>query len=46
MAIAEGPSNEVALAQLFGLGMAGHIQTMTMKAFEVEEFGAILKQLP
>ena len=46
VAIAEGPSDEAALAQLFGLGMAGNIRTMTMKAFGVEEFGEILKQLP
>jgi uncharacterized protein with GYD domain len=46
VAIAEGPSDEVALAQLFGIGMAGNVRTMTMKAFDEEEFGKVLKMLP
>jgi uncharacterized protein with GYD domain len=46
VAIAEGPSDEVALAQLLALGMAGNVKTMTMKAFTTEEFAEILKKLP
>ena len=44
--IAEGPSDEVALAQLIGLGMGGNVRTMAMKAFTREEFAAILSKLP
>ena len=44
--IAEGPSDEVAMAQLFGLGMAGNVRTTTLKAFTREEFAEILKKLP
>jgi uncharacterized protein with GYD domain len=46
VAITEGPSDEVAMAQLLGLGMAGNVRTTTMKAFTPEEFGKILKMLP
>jgi uncharacterized protein with GYD domain len=46
VAIAEGPSDEVALMQLLGLGMAGNVRTTTLKAFTAEEFAEILKKLP
>ena len=46
VAIAEGPSDEVAIAQLLGLGMAGNVRTTTLKAFTREEFAAILEKLP
>jgi uncharacterized protein with GYD domain len=46
VAIAEGPSDQVALALLLGLGMAGNVRTTTLKAFGMEEFAALLKQLP
>lgn len=46
VAIAEGPSDEVAVAQLLGLAMAGNVRTTTLKAFTREEFAAIIKQLP
>jgi uncharacterized protein with GYD domain len=46
VAIAEGPSDEVALAQLLALGMAGNVRTTTLKAFTTEEFAEILKMLP
>lgn len=46
VAIAEGPSDEVTLAQLLALGMAGNVRTMTLKAFPVEQFAGILKKLP
>jgi uncharacterized protein with GYD domain len=46
VAIAEGPNDKVALAQLLGLGMAGNVRTKTLKAFSGEEFAEILKMLP
>jgi len=46
VAIAEAPSDEVALAQLLGLGIAGNVRTTTLKAFTTEEFAEILKKLP
>jgi len=46
VAIVEGPSDEVALLQLIGLGMAGHVRTTTLKAFTPEEFSAVLEKLP
>ena len=46
VAIAEGPSDEVALVQLLGLGMAGNVRTTTLKAFSMEEFATILKKQP
>ena len=46
VAIAEGPSDEVTLAQLLALGMAGYVRTTTLKAFTVEQFAEILKMLP
>lgn len=44
--IGEGPSDEVAMLQLLGLGMQGNVRTTTLKAFTKEEFAAILKKLP
>jgi len=46
VAITEAPGDEVALAQLLGLGMAGNVRTTTLKAFTTDEFAEILKQLP
>lgn len=46
VAIAEAPSDEVALAQLLSLGMMGTVRTTTLKAFTTEQFAAILKKLP
>lgn len=46
VAITEGPSDEVALVQLFGLAMAGNVKTTSMKAFSLEEFEGLLKKLP
>lgn len=46
VAIAEAPSDEVALAQLLGLGMAGFVRTTTFKAFTVPQFAEVLKKLP
>ncbi|MDD2320114.1 MAG: GYD domain-containing protein [Geobacteraceae bacterium] len=46
VAITEGPSDELALAQLLALGMAGNVRTTTRKAFSMEAFEDILKKLP
>lgn len=46
VAIAEGPSDEAALLQLLGLGMAGNVRTTTLKAFTRGEFENLLKKLP
>ena len=46
VAIAEGPSDEDAMLQLLGLGMAGNVRTTTLKAFTPTEFGELLKKLP
>jgi uncharacterized protein with GYD domain len=46
VAIAEGPGDEVAMAQLLALGMAGNVRTTTLKAFTREEFAEIIKMLP
>ena len=46
VAIAEGPDDETALAQLLGLGMAGNVRTTSLKAFTQAEFVEILKRLP
>jgi len=46
VAIAEGPSDQVALAQLLALGMAGNVRTVTLKAFTKDELAEIVKKLP
>jgi uncharacterized protein with GYD domain len=46
VAIAEGPSDEVALQQLAALGMGGSVRTTTLKAFTPEEFQALVQKLP
>ncbi len=45
MAIAEGPSDEVARAQLIGIGMTGNVLTMTIKVLIVDEFAEVLRLL-
>jgi uncharacterized protein with GYD domain len=44
--IAEFPSDEVAVAFLLSLGAAGNVRTTTLKAFNMQEFAAILGKLP
>ncbi|MGD2144467.1 MAG: GYD domain-containing protein [Anaerolineae bacterium] len=44
--VAEGPSDEVALLQLFGLGAAGNVRTTTLKAFTLEEYKELVTKLP
>ena len=46
VAIAEGPSDEVALTFLMGLGAAGNVRTTTLKAFKREDFVKLVKKLP
>lgn len=46
VAVAETPNDEVALAQLLSLGMAGFVRTTTLKAFSLQEFTAALQRLP
>jgi len=46
VAIAEVPSDEVAMAGLLGVGSAGTVRTTTLKAFTIEQLAAIVKKLP
>ncbi len=46
VAIAEGPSDEVAMMQALALGTRGNVRTTTLKAFTLEEFTEIVKKLP
>jgi uncharacterized protein with GYD domain len=46
VAIAEGPSDEVAMVYLMGLGAAGNVRTTTLKAFKREDFVKLVKMLP
>jgi uncharacterized protein with GYD domain len=46
VAVVETPNDQVALAQLLALGMAGNVRTTTLRAFTVEELAGVLKKLP
>jgi uncharacterized protein with GYD domain len=46
VAIAEGPSDEVAMTFLLGLGAAGNVRTTTLKAFKKDDFAKLIKMLP
>ena len=46
VAIAEGPSDEVAMTFLMALGAAGNVRTTTLKAFKREDFVKLVKMLP
>lgn len=46
VAIVEAPSDEVAMAQILSLGMAGNVRTTTLKAFSIEKFSEIIKAIP
>jgi uncharacterized protein with GYD domain len=46
VAIAEGPSDEVAMIQALALSARGNVRTTTLKAFTKEEFAEIVKKLP
>jgi uncharacterized protein with GYD domain len=43
--IFDAPSDEVAMGALVGLGMQGMVRSTTLRAFTMEEMGAILQQL-
>ncbi|MCD6289879.1 MAG: GYD domain-containing protein [Anaerolineae bacterium] len=44
--IAEVPSDEVALVQLFSVSMVGDVRTTTLRAFTREEFAKVIQELP
>ena len=46
VSISEGPSDQVAMTFLLGLGAGGYIRTTTLKAFSLEEFAGFLDNLP
>jgi uncharacterized protein with GYD domain len=46
VAVAEAPSDEVAMTFLMGLGAAGNIRTTTMKGFTAEQMAEMIKKLP
>ena len=46
IAVAEAPSDEVALLQLAGLASAGNVNTVTLKAFTLDEIEGLLSKLP
>ena len=46
VAIAEAPSDEVAMTFLLGLGATGNVRTTTLKAFTVEQFAGMINKLP
>jgi uncharacterized protein with GYD domain len=46
VAIAEAPSDEVAMTFLMGLGAAGNVRTTTLKAFTPEQMAEMIKTLP
>jgi uncharacterized protein with GYD domain len=46
IAIAEFPSDEVAMAFAMALGSDGNVRTTTLKAFTKEEFFAVIEKVP
>ena len=46
IAVAETPNDEVACTFLLGLDLEGSVRTSTVKAFDLEEFTQIVKNLP
>ena len=46
VAIGEGPSDDMAMTFLLGLGSQGNVRTTTLKAFSREEFAGFIKKLP
>jgi len=46
VAIGEGPSDEVLMTFVLGLGSQGNVRTTTLKAFTKEEFAEAVKKLP
>ena len=46
VAVAEGPSDELAMTFNLGLGAGGSVRTTTLKAFTAEELAEMIKNLP
>jgi len=46
LVIGEGPSDEVGMTFLLGLGASGNVKTTTLKAFTKEQFAEMVKKLP
>ena len=46
VAVTEGPSDEVAMTFLLGLGAAGYVRTTTMKAFDLEDMKKFIANMP
>jgi uncharacterized protein with GYD domain len=46
VSISEGPSDEVAMTFLLGLGADGNVRTTTMKAFTLEELKGMIANMP
>ncbi|MEJ2555427.1 MAG: GYD domain-containing protein [Anaerolineae bacterium] len=46
VSVAEGPSDEVAMTFILGLGSGGNVRTTSLKAFTAEELAEMIKKLP
>ena len=46
VAVVEAPSDEVAAGYALTLASQGHVTTLSMKAFTVEQMGAIVAKMP
>jgi uncharacterized protein with GYD domain len=46
VAIAEAPSDEIAMTFMLGLGSAGNVRTTTLKAFTKDQLAEMVKGLP
>lgn len=46
VAIGELPSDEIAMTFALAVGSAGNVRSTSLKAFNKEEFGEIVKKLP
>jgi uncharacterized protein with GYD domain len=46
IAITEAPSEEMAAAFLLGQGAQGNVTTLTMKAFDIDEYASIVGMIP
>jgi uncharacterized protein with GYD domain len=46
VAVVDAPSDEVAAAYALTLASQGHVTTLSMKAFTVEQLGAIVAKMP
>ena len=46
VAIGEAPNDDIAMTFMLGMGAQGFVRTTTLKAFSLEEFEKIVKNLP